>query len=230
MIYVLSDIHGMYEKYKQMLEKINFSPYDTLYILGDVIDRGHRSLDILKDMMTRDNIVPLIGNHELMAMKCLSFLTEEITDETIEQLTPQQLMDYANWMINGGDLTLEKFIQLSFLEREKLQQYLLNFKAYEYVTVGDRQYLLVHAGIDHFDVSKSLDEYDIDDLVWARPDFQRSYFADMDVIVGHTPTMMIHHKAEIFYHDHFIAIDCGACYPGGRLACLCLDTMEEFYV
>ena len=39
-IYVLSDIHGMYDKYQQMLAKIDLKPEDTLYILGDVIDRG----------------------------------------------------------------------------------------------------------------------------------------------------------------------------------------------
>ncbi|HIR16153.1 MAG TPA: serine/threonine protein phosphatase, partial [Candidatus Onthosoma merdavium] len=49
------------------------------------------------------------------------------------------------------------------------------------------------------------------------------------VIVGHTPTLGISGKAEIFHHNQFIAIDCGACFQDGALACLCLDTMEEFY-
>ena len=40
MIYAVSDIHGNFDKYTKMLEKINFSPNDTLYILGDVIDHG----------------------------------------------------------------------------------------------------------------------------------------------------------------------------------------------
>ena len=229
-IYVLSDIHGMYDKYQQMLAKIDLKPEDTLYILGDVIDRGKHSIDILKDMMTRDNICPLIGNHELMAVKCLSWLHQEITDETIEQLNEEQLMDYVNCMINGGDLTIEHFTQLSVPERDEILNYLLNFLAYAQVKVNGKKYLLVHAGIDHFDPDKSLDEYDINDLVWARPDFQRSYYDDQYVIVGHTPTLMISHKPEIYHHEQFIVIDCGACYPGGRLACLCLDTMEEFYV
>ena len=33
-----------------------------------------------------------------------------------------------------------------------------------------------------------------------------------------------------FIKNNFIAIDCGACFENGTLACLCLDTMEEFYV
>ena len=40
----------------------------------------------------------------------------------------------------------------------------------------------------------------------------------------------INGKPEIFYKNNFIAIDCGACFENGTLACLCLDTMEEFYV
>lgn len=40
MTYVASDIHGEYKKYIQMLNKINFSDSDILYVLGDVIDRG----------------------------------------------------------------------------------------------------------------------------------------------------------------------------------------------
>ena len=39
MTYVMSDLHGCYDKYVQMLEKIGFGDGDTLYILGDVIDR-----------------------------------------------------------------------------------------------------------------------------------------------------------------------------------------------
>lgn len=40
MIYAMSDIHGCYEKYRDMLETIKFAADDTLYVLGDVLDRG----------------------------------------------------------------------------------------------------------------------------------------------------------------------------------------------
>ena len=40
MIYVMSDLHGCFDKYLLMLEKIKLSEKDTLYILGDVVDRG----------------------------------------------------------------------------------------------------------------------------------------------------------------------------------------------
>ena len=44
MIYVMSDIHGMYEKYEKMLKQIDLSEKDTLYVLGDIVDRGSGSM------------------------------------------------------------------------------------------------------------------------------------------------------------------------------------------
>lgn len=230
MIYVLSDIHGMYDQYQEMLKKINFSHQDVLYVLGDIIDRGKDSIRILQDMIKRDNVYGLVGNHELMAIKCLDWLCQEITDETLETLNEEQLINYANWVINGGEATIQSLRQLSIEDRQQIIDYIMDLSVYEEITVNGIDYLLVHAGIDHFDANKSMNEYDIDDLVWARPQFDKPYFEDKYVIVGHTPTLAISHKPEIYHHNRFIAIDCGACYPGGRLACLCLDTMEEFYV
>ena len=42
--YVLSDIHGNFEIFKRMLDKIQFNSHDQLYILGDICDRGPCSL------------------------------------------------------------------------------------------------------------------------------------------------------------------------------------------
>ena len=68
MIYAMSDLHGCFNAYLEMLKKIDLKEEDTLYILGDVIDRGLYGIDILLDMMKRPNIKPLIGNHEDMAL------------------------------------------------------------------------------------------------------------------------------------------------------------------
>ena len=56
-IYVMSDIHGCYDKYKLMLDKIQFSENDILYILGDVVDRGAYGIKILLDIARRKNII-----------------------------------------------------------------------------------------------------------------------------------------------------------------------------
>lgn len=53
MRYVISDIHGCYEQYRLLLEKIRFSDNDELYVLGDAVDRGPEPIKVLQDMMRR---------------------------------------------------------------------------------------------------------------------------------------------------------------------------------
>ena len=62
--YVMSDIHGMAELFKRMLEQIRFSDEDTLYVLGDMIDRGPDPAGILDFVMYHKNLTALRGNHE----------------------------------------------------------------------------------------------------------------------------------------------------------------------
>ena len=73
MHYAISDLHGCFDKYKRMLQLIRFHSGDTLYILGDIVDRGEGGIRILQDMMRHKNIIPFWGNHDHMAhylLKC----------------------------------------------------------------------------------------------------------------------------------------------------------------
>ena len=63
--YVISDVHGNYEGYMKILEMINFSEEDTLYVNGDVIDRGNGGIKILQHMMMQPNIYPILGNRRI---------------------------------------------------------------------------------------------------------------------------------------------------------------------
>lgn len=78
MIYAVSDLHGCYEKYLSMLEKIQFRETDTLYILGDVVDRGDGGIKILLDMIKRKNVIPLRGNHDYLAYCLLKNLSRPL--------------------------------------------------------------------------------------------------------------------------------------------------------
>ena len=64
MIYVLSDIHGNERRFNSVLEQINLQASDTLYILGDVIDRHPDGIRILRRIMDMPNAKMLLGNHE----------------------------------------------------------------------------------------------------------------------------------------------------------------------
>ena len=110
---------------------------------------------------------------------------------------------------------------------------------------GGRKYLLVHAGFENFEPDKPMEEYSLEELVWARMDPEKSYFRDKVLVVGHTPTRIFHakrkgialeeipkkdQKDEVYFSEDgmLIGIDC-ACGFDGRLACLCLDTGAVVY-
>ena len=54
--YVMSDLHGEYDKFIKMLTKISFSDNDKLIIIGDIFDRGEKPLQILDYIINKDNI------------------------------------------------------------------------------------------------------------------------------------------------------------------------------
>ena len=226
MKYVISDIHGRWDKYQSMLEKIAFSKNDKLYILGDVIDRGRDGIKILHDIRKHPNMYLLMGNHELMAVQTL------LAKDEIEWNKKMDL-----WLRNGGGITFYHFLELSEEEQEEVAVYLSMLPGEMEVKVKDKVYHLVH-GFPADTLEKQ---------VWTRPTLEtENPFQDKRLIVGHTPVILLHgnrdgyicklrKKGEHVKIEHakgFIDIDCG-CGSGmsvGRLACLCLENMEEFYV
>lgn len=76
MIYVMSDIHGSMNRFRSVMSQINLTAEDSLYILGDVIDRGHFGIQILQELMEIPNVTVLLGNHELMMLNALTQITE----------------------------------------------------------------------------------------------------------------------------------------------------------
>lgn len=62
-----------------------------------MLDRGEHPNQVLLEMMKYANIIPIIGNHELMAMLCLPFLNSEIEDESIANLDTEMIMSIMNW-------------------------------------------------------------------------------------------------------------------------------------
>lgn len=229
MTYVTADIHGHYEKYRALLERIQLKPDDTLYVLGDVIDRGPDGVKVLRDMMTRPNVVPLLGNHELTAAVCMPWLMTEVTDESIEALGAEQLGALSEWMVNGGSSTLQSLRQLRQEEREDILEYIREMSLYAEVETEERDFVLVHAGLAHFRPDKDLDEYELSDFLLTRPDLNSAFFPDRILIFGHTPTRLLGSPEDaILRRGNLIAVDCG-CGFGGRLGGLCLETQEEFY-
>lgn len=237
MHYVISDIHGCYSQYKDLMAKINLKPTDTLYILGDVVDRGPEPMKILLDMSGRDNVIPLMGNHEEMAIPTLTKMyTKNISynekAEFVLRLDISSRLDYEMWYANGGKTTMDSFLKLSLQDRHKIIKYLSTFKQYTEVQVNNMDYILIHAGFPKFEFSpnKPLSEYEKGDFLWARLDYSKTYFTDKYIVTGHTPTPNIeeNNKGEIIIRNKNIAIDCGCVY-GFRLAAFCLETQKAIY-
>lgn len=234
MQYAASDIHGCYDKYIQLLRRIDLKDSDTLYILGDMIGRGPDGLKILLDVSMRPNIIPFLGNHEYAALTCLPWLMEELTEKNTEpDVLLWRLKSIQGWMADGGDKVVEEFRQLSPAARQDVLDILGDLTVYGEMEAGGREYVLVHAGLGGFSPGKVLDDYQLDELILSRPDPEQIYFPDKYLVFGHMSTSyytgVCPEDARIYRSGKLIGIDCG-CASGGPLGCICLDTMEEIYV
>ena len=228
----MSDIHGQYDMFMELLDKINLKDTDTLYILGDVLDRGPHPIKTLQKLMEMPNVICLVGNHEVMALECLEFLMKEITDSSIEEIDDKTLDNLLTWQLNGCQTTIDEFQQLDAEEKSRVIEYIRESSIYEEVSVNGKNYLLVHAGLGNYSPEKDIEDYSLYELVWMRADYDVQYFSDAYVVTGHTPTQNIKEnprRGYIYRKNNHIAIDCGATFPGGRLAAVCLDTGEEYY-
>lgn len=221
MTYAVSDIHGCYDKYAALLEKINFRDNDTLYVLGDIIDRCDDGIKIMLDMMRRPNVHILMGNHESMMLDTLLYF-DQTDDESFNKM--------VNWVLNGGKPTLDAFWGLDKNERTAVLDSLEKMPYYAEISVCGNDFILLHGGLENFSSERPLCGYSRDEILWAKPDFNAEYFTDKFVIVGHTPTPLVCGEPKIFHNDKLIDIDCGCAFEGGRLGCLCLDNFEEIYV
>ncbi len=212
--YCISDIHGEYDRYIAMLEKIGFCDSDTLYVLGDVIDRGPDGIKVISDIMTRDNVQMLLGNHEQMCLDTLGLMPE---------YGARRL-----WQSNGGGKTRSRLLYVCTpVQRGRILRYMAALPEYADITVKGRRFHLVH-GYPGRDKHSRL---------WGRPEKDGpAPLADRTAIIGHTPTSLITGDDEspltIWHGEGVICIDCGCGHKSDkrRLACLRLDDMAEFYV
>jgi len=215
--YVLSDIHGNFDIFKRMLDKIQFNNQDQLYILGDICDRGPCSLDIYFYIQKFDNITLLKGNHKLWSQN-----GGEKTIENIRQYLRKKKLYHCDYTI----------VRNIFLRN--LYNYLKNLPLYIELNVNNKDYILVHAGIDP---ERSLDDQEEDTLLWIRDYF---FLSECDLkktyIFGHTPLCFINRNQSfnVWYDDEFhnkIGIDGGlALGERGQLNCICLDDGQVFVI
>ena len=230
MIYTISDLHGYpVEKLKQLLKLAGFSGDDYLFILGDVIDRnGDGGIGILQWLMTVTNATLLLGNHEAMLLTC-EFVIDEISEETLSNLTREKLEMLSNYIANGGDVTLRELRKLPRETQQDIFDYLKDCPLYETVTAGGKDYILVHAGLDNFRKDRKLSDYSVDELIWTWPELTDEYFDDVHTVYGHTPTRSLdpRYDGKVLRTSTWTDIDVGAAY-GNEPVLFRLDDGKTF--
>lgn len=228
MTYLISDIHGEYDLFLRLLDKIKFSGGDRLISCGDIIDKGDDSVRLLKYIMAMPNAKCINGNHEYDFLKLYWGLMRQ----------------------NGND-----FGRISDRLRACFPRYgeLLDEETVKWVEslpyyIKEEEFICVHAGLPLDGQGRALPPSSAtrEQLVYDRnfKDPQVEVKTDKCIFYGHTPSNYIlngpakiiayrrrgvpadSHKIGDFYKIH---LDTGV-WIGGVLGCFCLENCKAYYV
>ena len=144
MTYVMSDIHGNAERFNDVMGQINFQPEDTLYILGDVVDRYPAGIKIIRWIMKTPNVHMLLGNHEHMMLESLHYPIshKEIKPWDTEEWVRRDKV--LRWYSNGGDITHDYLKHIKKTIRQEIFEYLDRVPLNIRIEVNGKKYILTH--------------------------------------------------------------------------------------
>ena len=206
-IFAIGDIHGSFDRLQALMQKIPIDfAGDTLVFIGDYIDRGPSSVEVVDFLIDLKKRVPgiifLKGNHEDMLEKYL-----EGTDR-------------FTYLLNGGQNTLDSYLSKN-LQSELYPippDHISFFKSLR-LYYETEAYIFVHAGLRP---KVPLASQESEDLLWIRDKFIYSkYDFGKTVIFGHTPL------EKPLVESNKIGIDTGAVY-GNALTCVQLPELDFF--
>lgn len=198
--FAIGDIHGCYKTLRKMVEEVLLlTPEDTLYLLGDYIDRGPDSVGVLDYLMKLQesgfDVRPIRGNHEEM-------LLEAVNDPTARSL----------WYGNGGWGTLREF---GVESPELIPHRFLDFMTALPYILTTEEYVFVHAGLD-FRTINPLQDTSRQFMLWARDcQVASAKIGDRTLITGHCVTPLFTIKASLATHHIFLD---NGCYDKGEIS------------
>ena len=225
--YFISDVHGEYELFCRLLDKIKFSASDTLWVLGDFFDKGNHSIRLLKLIATTPQIYALIGNHEHAFLMYYAHLMREFDGQTHVDSILHCLQQY----FKGESETLSW----------ELVDYVENLP-WSHETAD---FIAVHAGLE-LDASSQiipLAKQDPNHFIYSRNLVSTTPKNSKPVLFGHTPCYYTNQTGHIIKTPHStksitsthladfskIRLDNGASHTH-LLGCLRLNDMTEFYI
>ncbi len=222
MTYVISNPCGNFEKVRKMLQEIRFCDRDTLFVIGNLVDYGSEPMELISDLSVRPNVYPIAGDRDYLAAQMLSDFEQMNAGKDIGA---NFMSDMAEWIQNGGLSTMEGYRSLDKDGKEGALDYLSEMVLYEEIEVKGKKYVFLFAGVADYESGSSLDDYLPDDFFSAPLTKEKKLFDDAIAVIGGVPT----ESGKIEYGNDSIFLDCDV-KNGGKLACLCLDTSEEFYI
>ena len=182
-IFTISDLHGQYDLFLRLLEKIELKREDLLLILGDICDRGKKSYEIymkcMKMIKLGYNLKFILGNHEDMLLE-----------------------DFENDYPLNYETEYSIYKNSKYFEKKNIEKWHKeNFYA---------ENIFVHAGLD---LSKNLENQERENVLWTREEFwmdkknSLEEYKNKNIYFGHTPNLdgKISKKSGKIYD-----IDCGA--------------------
>jgi serine/threonine protein phosphatase 1 len=218
-IYAVGDIHGRLDLLDKLLALINSDlalrpAVRPLYVfLGDYIDRGSSSretIDRLIEHGEANESIFLKGNHELIAIKCLS--DRALFDQWLRLGGTETLVSYGlppEILTNGRQI-----VELQSAFHSALPQAHFRFFRNLQSSFACGDFFFAHAGVKP---NVGLSHQKESDLLWIRGEFLSSNDDFGKIVVhGHTPTN------EIEIGPNRINIDTGA-FATGRLTCLVIE-------
>jgi len=236
--YITSDLHGDYYRFIKMLKAIDFDDKkDSMYILGDVLDRGKygiKLLNYIRSFIEKGCMYLIKGNHELFAEM---YLTGRLKERT--------------WSLMGGESTIEELSLMSYDEKGELLDYLKGLEYYIEYKINGVDCVLTHSGISanflieddngQIDVVSSIKQavaYNEFDALISNDIHYISYDKlkrlNKYVIVGHTPVMRLNNdnSYHILKNKYYMDIDTGAGHrkSGGKMSCIRIEDMKEYYM
>ena len=220
-IFVMSDIHGQYDLFLKMLDRIDLKREDLLVIIGDICDRGKKSYEIyMKCMKMRKlgyNLKFILGNHEDMLLEDLE------NDYPLRYETEYSIYRYSKYFENK---TMTEWHKENFFDEIRwLVKWLKNCP----LIISGNENIFVHAGLD---LNKGLEKQEKETVLWTREEFwlmenvELEEYKGKNIYFGHTPNIngRISKKT-----DRIKGIDCGAFFTH-FLGCIEIKSQEEIYV
>jgi len=216
--FAISDIHGCAKTFDALLNEIQFSHSDELFLLGDYIDRGPDSKGVLDRIMQLQQdgytIECLMGNHEQMVLHSIAMGRADMA---------------KSWMANGGKETLESFGLKTTDPPSFLPDNYLSFLSQMELYKEVNGYILVHAGLAFDAPDPFADHYA---MLWIRDFYDNIDYDWLDgrvIIHGHTPraAALIKFQLKNLSRLSVLNIDAGCVFERHGRDSLCAFNMTD---